>query len=96
MSHRAIGKGKLLVGDAQIALAAGRDWSLQVFAGGTWMLTAEERVPQVNADVSSIENSTNFTPEQAFGVFSFGDQTAVRIKNVARSTVTGGVAGSLS
>ena len=74
------------------ALAAGRNWSLSMFAGGTWMLTAEERVPLVTADVSSIENATNFTPEQAFGAFSFGHETAIRIKNVAKSTITGGVA----
>lgn len=74
------------------ALAAGRGWSLQLFANGTWMLTAEERVPLVTADVSSIENSTSFTPEQAFSAFSFGSRTSSRVKNVARSTVSGGVA----
>jgi vitamin B12 transporter len=74
------------------ALASGRSWSLNLFAGGTWMLTAEERVPLVTADVSGLTNAANFTPEQAFGTFSFGEKTAIRVKNVAKRTITGGVA----
>lgn len=74
-----------------IGRSAGHGWSLRLFANGTHLLDAEERVPVVSVDVNRLPNPTAFEPEQALSALVFGAEVADRIKNVAETTVNAGI-----
>jgi len=65
--------------------------SLRVFAGATHLITAEERVSAVTVDAARFAGRTDFHPTEVLGALVFGNDTTLRIRNVADLTVTGGV-----
>ncbi|HEX6037567.1 TonB-dependent receptor domain-containing protein, partial [Longimicrobium sp.] len=74
-------------------LGARMGWrrSLRLFAAGTRILAAEETVTSASVDAARFAGRTDFRPEEVLGALVFGRDTTVRIRNVARATVTGGV-----
>jgi vitamin B12 transporter len=70
-----------------IGAAAGRVWSLNLFANMTRMFTATESTPTVTVDAAQFNGVTNFSPASIVsGVRITGPTRSDRIKNVAAAT----------
>lgn len=74
-----------------VGALAGWTRSLRLFANGTRLFSAEERVRAASVDAARFAGRTDFAAEDVVGAFVFGPAAISRIRNVAELTLGYGV-----